>query len=542
MVEYKTVKHRKTALDWSKLKKKPTLTRILELSTIVQRQTKIIFNAISCGEVALVKSLIKDGGFFDPNIESKFYVEMKRIGVESDKANVKLGITEQKMRDLEGKVEEASKQSKLVVIEVEGANKELDEAFLAEDEINRGISNIFREYETTAGRLIKAELEHVTRVTKPEIVLRIAVLSYAIMFEVLDTDAFRDVTTACSPTNYKTWWPNIAADFKNSNLTLRKIKSFSMDRLMSDRAKPLISFGRKLFKYLTEAVEKEKEKHNLHELHLKDPQPPEDLQVKKSSILNNDNDNDSNLESKYKDLPMLDSDSDHDDSVHVNTKGSWVKGEWVPKPKAKRREEKIRQKTQDSIGSSKSNKLVFVSEFSGNTSNESKVMTSQSEKVETISHTNMKVVHHSEIISDYIECYPFIETILALLNAVVIFANDRSKLLQLKKKTALKSMRLEDLKIQLKEARVKYEEEFNYRDSVEKELIADKRRLRSLNKKVDQYREKVRVARLLNQVSVNGHTPISWAASMGSYEMVEEMLSRGSTVGWIDILISLYLF
>jgi hypothetical protein len=98
---------------------------------------------------------------------------------------------------------------------------------------------------------------------------------------------------------------------------------------------------------------------------------------------------------------------------------------------------------------------------------------------------------------------------------------------------------LEDLKAQHRDAVALHKAEMATREQLEKDLIAFKRRLRSLDKRIKLFREKVRVSRLLNRVAVNGHTPISWAASLGAFEIVEEMLSRGSTVGFTPEMLNL---
>lgn len=50
---------------------RPASVRILELSAVVQMQTKIIFTSISSGDFETVRKIIADGDFFDANIESK---------------------------------------------------------------------------------------------------------------------------------------------------------------------------------------------------------------------------------------------------------------------------------------------------------------------------------------------------------------------------------------------------------------------------------------------------------------------------------------
>ena len=50
---------------------RPATVRILDLSYVVQLQTKVIFCAISNGDFDTVKKVIADGDFFDANFEFK---------------------------------------------------------------------------------------------------------------------------------------------------------------------------------------------------------------------------------------------------------------------------------------------------------------------------------------------------------------------------------------------------------------------------------------------------------------------------------------
>ena len=49
------------------------------------------------------------------------------------------------------------------------------------------------------------------------------------------------------------------------------------------------------------------------------------------------------------------------------------------------------------------------------------------------------------------------------------------------------------------------------------------------------YREKLRVFRLLDKVTLSGHTAVSWAASLGNMEALEMLLSHGATVGYTTL-------
>ena len=51
------------------------------------------------------------------------------------------------------------------------------------------------------------------------------------------------------------------------------------------------------------------------------------------------------------------------------------------------------------------------------------------------------------------------------------------------------------------------------------------------------YKSKIRIARLMNQVTLSGHTAISWAAAVGAYDIVDLLLTKGAPVGYTENLI-----
>jgi ankyrin repeat protein len=70
------------------------------------------------------------------------------------------------------------------------------------------------------------------------------------------------------------------------------------------------------------------------------------------------------------------------------------------------------------------------------------------------------------------------------------------------------------------------------RQQTEYKMIKKMRETKRLLQRAKACREKLRVVRLLSQVSDSGHTAASWAASLGAYEFLDELLKRGSTVGF----------
>lgn len=128
--------------------------------------------------------------------------------------------------------------------------------------------------------------------------------------------------------------------------------------------------------------------------------------------------------------------------------------------------------------------------------------------------------------------YTYVASIDRLVRAITRFALNYKDVLIYKQGTLHAIRHLEDLKVQAAELLTQYEERYAYRATVERDYIQAMKTAKFYHDKVSAFKEKVRVARLMNNVSVNGHTPISWAAAYGAYDIVEEMLSRGGMVGY----------
>jgi hypothetical protein len=147
--------------------------------------------------------------------------------------------------------------------------------------------------------------------------------------------------------------------------------------------------------------------------------------------------------------------------------------------------------------------------------------------------------HLSALDLDTYECVPFIETMLSMFKAIVRFSEDKENLVQCKMETSTRSRACEDARDKSTALRAHYEEEFKIRADMEGLMLEYMKKERFYKSRVASFMEKVRVARLLNEVSMNGHTAISWAAANGAYELVEEMLSHGATVGFPIPLLNL---
>ena len=153
IVNYKTQKHQRTALQWAKLLNKTKIIQILELAIIVQYQANKIFYAISIGNHKYVTNIIKDGEFFNYNNEYIFYNEMKKyIDLEYDIIN--------NIKNIKNKINNLGNQTDIALLDLQKSNeiyynkqKLLNKAFLIENEINKRISIEYTNFEKISLKL-----------------------------------------------------------------------------------------------------------------------------------------------------------------------------------------------------------------------------------------------------------------------------------------------------------------------------------------------------------------------------------------------------
>lgn len=135
--------------------------------------------------------------------------------------------------------------------------------------------------------------------------------------------------------------------------------------------------------------------------------------------------------------------------------------------------------------------------------------------------------------------YSFIQSIIYLLKAIMKYSTYYSQILQQKALIFSSVNKMETLKLDNTETTEEYEKQIAIRQKQEKEYIKLLKRSKFLQEKLTTFRDRVRIARLMNFVSVNGHTLISWTAVYGNFEVMEVMLSRGGTVGFNASLLHL---
>eukprot|EP00605_Chrysophyceae_sp_TOSAG23-4_P001653 GSChrysophyteH1.ASY1.ANO1.1814.1 assembled CDS len=126
----------------------------------------------------------------------------------------------------------------------------------------------------------------------------------------------------------------------------------------------------------------------------------------------------------------------------------------------------------------------------------------------------------------------FVRCMLVLLKAADQLAINRASIKDMKVRTQQASQDKEDKRLIHQECSVKHSSAVAKRLTTEKILTDMMKYARFTMRKAKLYREKLRVYRLLNRVTLSGHTALSWAASLGNFQAVDELLSHGAMVGY----------
>ena len=133
----------------------------------------------------------------------------------------------------------------------------------------------------------------------------------------------------------------------------------------------------------------------------------------------------------------------------------------------------------------------------------------------------------------------FVRTILVLLKAADQLALERSTIENMKLEIIEAGQKQENARLAHQAAHVRHAGAVSKRLSTEKILTDMMKYARFTLTRAKEYREKLRIFRLLDKVTLSGHTAVSWAASLGNIEALDCLLSHGGTVGYTTKLLHL---
>lgn len=578
IVLYKTRKHRKTAIDWAKYLNFELLVIYLELGAVTQVQIETIFHGISRGDTKFVLDLIEPGEFFDPC----------NIGRFKNTIDDTMAALEESREIISGHVDKL----KLIAVDYDRTKKEfnrLDAIEKIELEKYEGLYNNcsalrkkigvrFERYDKDVFRLCTFDLEEIRQMKRPLPIVRLAVLSYCLLFGVFDTQ--KQLTYPTDEKGIFSWWAKAVKSLAHPD-TLGNIKNFPWAMLQSPHKKLLGLEVKRL--YLMYVAEKDyqvklyrqqsieakeiasgRKKNPMRGLPMdtsfNDHKPAgivvkNGKKVKKTKqvmdvnvngelkeTLTDDEGNESDINEFCDDISSGDEDGDipqelWDSDADDAGGGHWEKGEWVNSPRmeadwwdksAVKEYKKKKNEVKEPITTKEKKRATLVM-----VQMDEQEIVSQSIEVGTsLATENLKKQEEDD---EHIKM-PFVHSMELLMSAVAYMMDDMASLVHANQALTEGKRSFDKVRKETDIGRQAYWTEAARQRMIEAEMIQEQQRSTKYKDRIEKFRERLRVAMLLNIVTASGHTAISWAAAHGTYEIMEALLSRGGSVGYNEDL------
>lgn len=199
-----------------------------------------------------VKSIIADGEFFSVDNEEIAYRKMEEYVEEAQQASRETKEMKGSLSALTDKVENQRLVLAAVEREMAAADARLKEAFEASDELGRTITGLFSAYERKSAELSRGDLEEVPRVLKPDLPTRVSLFAYAFLLNILDAKKWPH--NKYDDDSFRVWWPSVRGSISASGDALIRLRAFSLDKLNSDVATPVLERTRSLYHDLRGAI------------------------------------------------------------------------------------------------------------------------------------------------------------------------------------------------------------------------------------------------------------------------------------------------
>ena len=428
--------------------------------------------------------------------------------------------------------------------EVDEAKAMLERASDVLDSHRAAITTLFENYERATELLHPADLEEIARISAIDDVVVLAALGCGIAMNILPMDR----TYGTTPAEIKSWWPMMTVALRDPTALLKKMRAFSWaslqgyqsaDRIvmlmdLKSRLEPLIRNRRQLLK---------KSVLNVMKALPKMRSLVADVLQKQSNTSQTTTTATTTTTVTTDTIPEEAWDSDADDAGS----GEWVKGKWVPSESTVKKDWWTQTKKNNISSTNKSTTAADIAEekyiVHGAAKNiviigdRAKVEEEKSAKVAKKS--NKVVVEEKEknVEDDADMVGKFVNCIMCLLFACEKQGREADQIQQ--EILAARNARdnLDNVKKRTYPLRQKARADSSSCEMLEKDLTNKLKNNRLILRKAHRYREKLRVAKLLNEVSASGHTAISWAASYGYFEGVDLMLLHGAPVGYTETLL-----
>ena len=199
-----------------------------------------------------MKEIIADGEFFNVDNEKIAYRKMEEYVEEAQQASREIKEMKGSLSMLTDRVE----QQRLVVADSErdlaAADTMLQEAYDASDDLSKTITGLFSAYERKVAELNHGDMEEIPRILRPDLPTRVSLFAYGFLMSLLDVKKWPD--NEYDEQSFKEWWPDVKGTLRVSNDALVRLRAYSLDKLNSDVAKPVLERTRGLYKDLCGAI------------------------------------------------------------------------------------------------------------------------------------------------------------------------------------------------------------------------------------------------------------------------------------------------
>eukprot|EP01041_Mallomonas_annulata_P000359 gene359-658_t len=561
-VTYKSRKYGKSALGWARQLGLMDLLRTLEIGAVVQAQLNVLFNAISCGDLDKVKAIVADGEPFHPLNTVLLRNQMEKHFSELKIKQVELMEVEEQINKVRNEVATSTSAAQDIQKEVDASKKELDSVSEELHRKRKGITKLFETYEKAVHHLHPADLEEIARLRDKDELILIAALGCGVAMGILPID---DKTTTYSlhPKDAYIWWPRMASEFQEPLRLMTKMQKFSWASLqgMQKTALLRVNFLHSLCDRMRILWNEKKHHHVMKEI---SHRPQQLLKLKEAahSVI---------LEQSHKKNNDGDNDEDDDDGWDSDAEGAgdgeWIKGEWVPKTPRKTSDWFKQQKQKDKNSKITSKKAVRIlqegahhtaytaqpvatgsggvagisagdhSQTTLNTSsNDNNISSTSTSTLVNITTKNIGIrnisshVTNAEYDENETVNEQFVDCVMVLLNACEEQKNRSEDIVQTTQRVHIARQNMINIKKKAFPIKQRARTELSSEILAEKELTERLKFNKALLRKANLYRDKLRISRLLNQVSSSGHTALSYAASYGFFEAYDLMLMHGSSI------------
>lgn len=185
LVSYRTIKHKKTALEWANLMNYERSLEELQLGDNVQLQIMDIFQCISCDDIRKLNDLIHDGIPFHPNSEIDYYNYKESCHLEVINCKFYIRQYEKDLERLNQSLNKNLDSLKIILSRDDIIKKNLVNLRKQENEILQSISSMQLMIESYCRDITPSDLLEVTRMKILDKSCILSMLAMVLLFDTL---------------------------------------------------------------------------------------------------------------------------------------------------------------------------------------------------------------------------------------------------------------------------------------------------------------------------------------------------------------------